>query len=422
MNLIRQGNTLHLKRRVPVRYKRVETRSFVVISLRTDSEIEAKRKAAVVWEEMLASWEARLAGDTTDAEARYAAAREMAHRHGFRFLPMDKVVALPISELVERVEATRKRDGTPDMALAAALLGGAEVPGITITRALELFWGLAEDRTQGKSENQLRLWRNPRKKAIKNFVDVVGDITLDQITTDDTLRFREWWWDKIRAEKLTPNSANKDFSYLADTLRTVNKMKRLGLTLPLDGLTIRDGTKGHRPPFTEDFIREKLLAPGALDGLNLQARCLLLGMVNTGYRPSEGASLTAATIRLDVDVPHISIEPGERTLKSQYSERMIPLVGVSLEAFKACPDGFARYADKAGASATINKYLRENNLLETDDHSLYGLRHSFEDRMLDRDVDERIRRDLMGHTLNRQRYGKGASLEKLRDVIQSVAL
>jgi integrase len=65
--------------------------------------------------------------------------------------------------------------------------------------------------------------------------------------------------------------------------------------------------------------------------------------------------------------------------------------------------------------------MRENGLMETPEHTLYGLRHSFEDRMLDRDVDERIRRDLMGHALDRQRYGKGASLEKLREVVRSIA-
>jgi len=50
-------------------------------------------------------------------------------------------------------------------------------------------------------------------------------------------------------------------------------------------------------------------------------------MVNTGYRPSEAASLTAAQIRLDVDVPHISIEPDDRQLKSRNAQRVIPLVG-----------------------------------------------------------------------------------------------
>ena len=53
---------------------------------------------------------------------------------------------------------------------------------------------------------------------------------------------------------------------------------------------------------------------------------------------------------------------------------------------------------------------------------MYSLRHSFEDRLLAADVDERNRRDLLGHALNRERYGKGASLEHMQEVVSKVAL
>ncbi len=128
-------------------------------------------------------------------------------------------------------------------------------------------------------------------------------------------------------------------------------------------------------------------------------------------------------IRLDVDVPHISIEPEGRQLKNRVSERVIPLVGVSLDAFKECPKGFPRYRDSSATlSAVVNKFLREHGLLESPEHSLYSLRHSFEDRMLAAGIDERIRRDLFGHTLGRERYGEGATLAHKRDVLEAIAL
>ena len=170
-------------------------------------------------------------------------------------------------------------------------------------------------------------------------------------------------------------------------------------------------------------IREKILKSGALDGLNKEARCILKVMINTGARPSEIAALTTDQIRLKVNVPHFSIEPVGRQLKSANARRTIPLVGVSLEAMREFPDGFPRYRNSpASLSATVNKYLRGNGLLETPEHTLYGLRHSFEDRQLAAGVDERIRRDLLGHSLNRERYGKGASLEKLQELVQATAL
>jgi integrase len=268
----------------------------------------------------------------------------------------------------------------------------------------------------------LRRWKNPRKKAVANFIAVVGDLELSKIGPDDMLGFREWWMDKLDSEDLTPNSANKDLIHLGDVLKTVNRMKRLGLVLPLTDLSFKEGERGQRPPFSVEWIKTKLLKPGALDGLNTEARCIVLGMVNTGYRPSEGQALTAAQIRLEGKVPHISIEPVGRQLKSAYARRVIPLAGVSLEAFKECPEGFPRYADNPSLSATVNKFMRANGLMESPKHVLYSLRHAFEDRMLAAGVDDRIRRDLFGHRLTRERYGAGASLEHLAEVIQKVAL
>lgn len=422
MSIVRRASTFHLRKRVPLRYRRVEPRVTVWISLHTDSESVAKSKAPIAWQHLIEAWEAKLAGDTGDAERRFEAARELAAARGYRYMPAPQVATLPREELLARIEAIPIRNDAPDKREAAAILGGTPEPKITVSRALELYWTLAADRAMGKSEDQIRRWKNPRKKAVANFIAVVGDKALADISGDDMLDFRQWWLEKMESEDLTPNSANKDLIHLGDVMKTINKLKRLGLVLPLTDLSFKEGEKRQRPPFSVKWIKDKLLAPGALAGLNTEARCIVLGMVNTGYRPSEGAALTAAQIRLDHKVPHISIEPVGRQLKSAYARRVIPLAGVSLDAFRECPKGFPRYADNPGLSATVNKFLRSNGLMETPDHVLYSLRHSFEDRMLAAGIDDRIRRDLFGHTLTRERYGHGASLEHLAQAIQALAL
>ncbi|WP_190305775.1 tyrosine-type recombinase/integrase [Roseicitreum antarcticum] len=422
MKFVSRNGTLHLRRRVPKRYEDVEPRAYVWMSMHTDLEDVARRKAPAIWDSMLEAWEAKMHGDTGDAEAQFEAARNLAGIRGFRYLPAAAVAKLPREEFLDRLSRVARKDGSIDMREANALLGGVPPPQLTLSRCLALFWDLARDRIDQKSEDQKRRWRNPRIKAINNLIDVVGDIPLSDLTGDHMLDFRSWWMDKIAAEGLTKNSANKDLIHIANVLRTVNKMKRLGLDLPLSDLSFKEGDKKTRPAFSIDWIQNKLLAPGALDGLNTEARAILLGMVNTGYRPSEGQGLLRDQIRLDHAVPHISIEPVGRQLKSQYSKRKIPLLGVSLEAFKQFPDGFPRYRDSAGLSNTVNKYLRTNGLLESDGHSMYSLRHSFEDRMLRAGVDERIRRDVFGHALNRERYGGGADLEMVRDLLKPLAL
>lgn len=423
MAVKRRGKKLSLYKRVPKRYESVESRRFVWLSLHTDSATEAERKAGPAWEQLVAGWEAKLAGDTSDAEQRFQAARELAEVRGFRYMRVDNIAKLPIEKLLARIDAVPTRKGSPDLKDAAALLGGAREPEITVTRALELYWGLSREKTIGKSEDQHRKWKNPLKKAVRAFVDVVGDKVISEITGDDMLDFRAWWLDRIENEGLKPSSANKDLIHLGTVLKTVNKMKRLNLVMPLSDLNFKEGEQEQRPPFSDTWIKEKFLVPGVLASLNHEARCILLAMINTGARPSELAALTRAQIRLEVSVPHISIEPVGRQLKSANARRVIPLCGTSLEAMRSSPEGFSRYSDSsASLSATVNKYLRNNHLIETPRHTLYGLRHSFEDRMLAAGVDERIRRDLMGHALERERYGKGASLEHLRRIIQATAL
>ncbi len=415
------GAMLSLIKRVPKRYEAVEPRKLVWVSLHTDSMAIANGKAGLAWENMIAGWEAKLAGDTSDAEARFEAARELAAVRGFRYLDVRSVGKGPLDDLLKRVEGIGGTPREPDVREAAALLGSVSEPSITIGRALDLFWSLAADRTIGKSDDQLRRWKNPYIKAVKNLIDVIGDKALADISGDDMLDFRQWWMDKITSEELTPNSANKDLTHIGSVLKTVNKMKRLGLVLPLTDLALKAGEARSRPPFSNKWITEKILAPGALDGLNTEARCIVLGMVNTGYRPSEGAALLPHHIHLDHSVPHISIEAEGRQLKSACAKRIIPLAGVSLAAFRECPMGFPRYRDNPGLSDTVNKFMRENGLLETPGHTLYSMRHAFEDRMLAAKVDDRIRRDLFGHSLSRERYGIGASLEYLHEVVQAIA-
>lgn len=422
MTLKKRGKIFQLVRRVPRRYQPVETRETVWISLHTDSESVAKIKAPMAWAAMIEAWEARLAGDTTDAEARFEAAKELAAVRGFRYMPAARVAKLPREELLQRIEAIQATDGEPDKIEAAAILGAAPEPQINVSRALELYWTLARSKTLGKSEAQKKKWEAPIRQAIRDFVSVVGDKEMHQISRDDVRSFRDWWLERIETEDLNPSTANKNMDHFGKVLKLVNEEKRLGLTLPLGGLRLDEGEKNTRPPFSVKWIKDKLLAPGALDGLDAEARAILLVMVNTGARPSEISALRAATIHLQANVPHISIEPDGRKLKTKHAKRVIPLAGVSLEAIRTFPDGFPHYRASEGLSKAVSDFMTARGLRETPAHSLYSLRHSFEDRMLKAGVDERIRRDLMGHRLTRERYGEGADLEHLHQLIQAIAL
>ncbi|MGY4487907.1 hypothetical protein ACVWWR_007098 [Bradyrhizobium sp. LM3.2] len=63
---------------------------------------------------------------------------------------------------------------------------------------------------------------------------------------------------------------------------------------------------------------------------------------------------------VDAEVPYIRIEAEGRVLKTEHSERDIPLVGYALEAMKRHPQGFPRYFDKGSSlSANADEALRQ---------------------------------------------------------------
>ena len=119
---------------------------------------------------------------------------------------------------------------------------------------------------------------------------------------------------------------------------------------------------------------------------------------------------------------HVKILPEGRRLKTDDSEREIPLVGVALAAMRLHPKGFPRYRDKSsGLSATLNKYLTENGLRPTTDHSVYSLRHSFKDRLIGAEAPDSLIDSLMGHKTYKPKYGKGPSLELKLKFMERIA-
>lgn len=151
--LERIGSVYYLRRRVPTRYHGVVDRRAIRLSLHTDSERIARTKAERVWSDLIESWEARLAGDTADAEAYLAAAKNLADARGYRFLMAKDVATLPAADLLKHVTevAETSQPGKPDLMAADALLGAAPAPAIRISDLASQFFDVAGDRNLGKS-------------------------------------------------------------------------------------------------------------------------------------------------------------------------------------------------------------------------------------------------------------------------------
>ncbi|MBK9584892.1 MAG: tyrosine-type recombinase/integrase [Alphaproteobacteria bacterium] len=292
-----------------------------------------------------------------------------------------------------------------------------------LSDCLETFWPLCADRLVNKSEHQIRKWKNPRIAALNGFVGVVGNKPVTDLTRSDVLRYRQWWMNRVREGNVLAATVNKSIMHVSQILRIVGAAHEVPTDFVLLFSKIGLKEQGQsRPAFDAAYVQSTLLTGDALAGLNAEARLLIFAMADTGARESELIGLQPEDILLVDNIPHIWIR-GRRnyTLKTITSERKIPLVGSSLHAFSQLPTGFSHYRNADTVSTTINKYLRENNLKPTENHSLYSLRHTFKDRLRDAGAPEEVIDELMGHRSRGPKYGRGHMLETKHEWLKKIA-
>ncbi|MEM9428151.1 MAG: integrase [Pseudomonadota bacterium] len=425
--LVCVGGRFYWVKRVPVRFRGVvlgrdgRPVGQVRQSLFTDSRREAVAKASLVEASRIAEWEALASGDASAAAGHRRAAARVAEVSGLSFQAMR--AALEGSDTGSR---PLERAATAEPALPKRVPSAR--PALpSLPEVFEAYVELTTTRHLAKSARQQHLWRLPRERAVRNFLAVCAptrrDWPVSEITRSDALKFRRWWADRV-AGGMKAETANKDFTHLAEVLGTWARLTETEIANPFRGLRFEPQAVGTRPPFSPSWIGARLLAPGAFDGLNAEARDVFLVLVNTGARPSEVTDAPLSDLVLDAEIPFLRIAPHGRALKVRHTAREIPLLGVSLDAARrlVAAGGPIRYRFKAGHwSAVVNKYLGSNGLKETPKHVAYSLRHSFEDALLAAGVDDRIRADILGHKYNRPTYGTGGALAGRRSAIAKVA-
>ncbi|WP_416358546.1 molecular chaperone [Aureimonas phyllosphaerae] len=401
-------------------------------------------------------WASLAKGADPNARARYQAAVDRARLEGFIYRQPAALTSLdlPDHELIARLRklgVAMEGDGATDgpkipvdeKQLVAALTGAVPEPAILLSTLVEEYEKATRDERLTMSDMQVRKWRLPLHRAVRNIISVLGDKPIADLSRSDAVAFRDWWFERIQEEAenaeestvaggktkkprpLKAETGNKDLTHIGKMIAKVSDRHDLDLPRRFRGLRFSDeGDDEKRPPYSADFIRDKLLAPGALDGLNEAARGVVLTMVNTGARPSELAALRVEDIHLEADIPFITIiQYRGRKLKTKYSARDLPLVGPSLDGARLLLAAGGIYKDQGGTlSATVNKFLSENDLRETKRHTLYSLRHGFKDRLTDADAPDLIDSELMGHKFERPDYGSGPTLAKKLEWILKIAI
>ncbi|WP_298242060.1 tyrosine-type recombinase/integrase [uncultured Bradyrhizobium sp.] len=425
--LTRRHNTWHFVRRVPIEYAALDPRRIIKHSTKVRiAEDRAGRRATRVAmklnEELEAYWRTLSEGKSKSKSDAYDEAKRRARALGLDFLDNSQIVVMPLAGQVERVETLVGKGGMKDDGVTAAVLGTQQRPVLMLSEIFREYEAVTKDEVQDYSPHQLRIWRNARDRAVKRFVDLIGDKPVTQLTDEDAMTYTDDWRDRVVAGEVTAKTANRDIGQLSGMLKTLNRRRRLKLRNLFEGLKLRNEIERSRKPFDPEFIQKKLLATGALDELNEDARHIFYIMVETGLRLSEIANLRAKTIHLDAKIPYVSVEADERRLKTKDSQREIPLVGVALMAMRKHPDGFRRYRDNTSSlSANVNKYLKNHGLRPSPQNTVYSLRHSFKDRLVAAEVQDSMIDALMGHKPRGSKYGDGPTLSLKLKVLEQIA-
>lgn len=417
----------HYVRRVPAVYADFDRRGIIKQStkIRVADDprgIAAAKAAAKINAATEAYWKGLFLGRADEAHQRYEAARQFTRALGHDYVPAAELVDRPDSDIVARVRSIQAKGLKPSAEAAPAVFGLVEPPELKLSKLLDTYEATQRATLMRNSPEQVRRWRNAKRHAIDMLIEITGDVPLGDLSRAQALDLRDHLQGRVTAGSVQIDTANKAIGHLNKMWRVLNTQQRLGLDPIFAELRIEGGGTAQRAAFEAAYVQDKLLAAGAFGDLNDEARRVLYLIADTGLRISEAVNLTAQTIHLDAPIPYVSIEPEGRQMKTEDSRRAIPLVGVALEALKAQPEGFPRYRDKnATLSAVVNKVLGAKKLRPTPAHSLYSLRHCFEDRLTAVEAPEKVIAALMGHKYSRPKYGAGPSLTQKRDWLQRIA-
>ena len=110
--------------------------------------------------------------DTSHARKRYDVAKARALADPSQ---LDDIV-----RRLSHIEKTAASDGSLNSETIDAVLGGVEVPEVSISEAMNIYQSeIMRSVLRGKSRAQLKLWTATKDRSLKYFVDVMGDLAMN---------------------------------------------------------------------------------------------------------------------------------------------------------------------------------------------------------------------------------------------------
>ena len=288
-------------------------------------------------------------------------------------------------------------------------INGKQPEGPRFSEAVEFYLQL-------KAHDKDEVFTRTAKRNRDSLISVLGDKPVDQYTSKDAGKLR----DALLERGLSVSSVRRNFATIRSIVNLSFAEHGLEGSNAFAKVVLPTARPTARQPIPLDAIKEIQAECKKIDD---QARWLVALISDTGLRLSEATGILVSDIVLDNPYPHVIIQPHPwRRLKTESSERLVPLVGAALWAARRVKDNaqhfaFDKYCSGSGtksnsASAALNKWLKPRVPKGCVIHSF---RHSFRDRLRAVECPLEITDQLGGWSSQTigQSYGKGYGLDVL---------
>ncbi len=421
--LAERNGVFYYVRRVPSELKNRYPSGTIRISLKTKDKAIAVREAMILNKKYELEFKALAAKEHLNSPDAVAAAEALARQYEYN---LDLFIELLVDPLLDRYRQLHPEDPEPSP---------QDLLNPTQLRALEI---LKQDKTQRFSvEDALRLYltHNPKSsdprfcsratRDVHDFISTIGNLQFVEVRR---LHANQYVQHKLEAGAKTA-TIRRMLNTLSAVFATTIRERELVMANPLQEIMI--------PNEGRDSSKRAVAAPDALKNLLAEIRqesqsstaLLILLQAELGTRIGELAGLAKNDVVIDHEIPHVIITQRPwRPLKTKDSERIIPLVGLALEAaiqaLKMNPGAdtlFPQYARDRGAdsaSAAVNKRLKPFGLTS------HSFRHTMKDRLREAGCPKDIRDAIQGHKSPdiADSYGLGHSLKTFRSWLEKVAI
>ena len=277
-----------------------------------------------------------------------------------------------------------------------------------------------------KGPSKGKLFFSHAKRNVSYVIACLGSRPLDCYSSADAATFRQW----LSEKGLGSTSVIRVFSVIKAIVNFCIKEQGLDCKNAFSGVYLPSENNKKRYPIKDTKLKRLQRECVLLDD---DIRWLVALVSDSGMRLSEAVGLLGDDLVLDAEQPHINlIKHPHRRLKTDASERIIPLVGCSLWAAKRIKENtssrfcFPRYCSQTNcnsnsASAAINKWIKT---IVGSEGVIHGLRHGFRDRLRAVEAPVDMIDQLGGWSLRSvgQGYGDGYPLDLLHRWMDKIVI